>query len=109
VGPATLGSVTPAALYAELQQAGRSFLLINVHIPYAGNIQGTDANIPYTDTAALEAYIGSDKSRAVTIYCLTNHMALIAGPALVADGYCNVRYVDGGLSAWQSTGYPVAQ
>jgi len=106
-GTPTLGTVSPAALQIELSQSARSFLLINVHTPLAGNIPGTDADIVYTDVPAIEAFIGSDKSRLVVIYCMSDHMATIAGPQLVADGYCNVRYLSGGLSAWETAGYPV--
>jgi rhodanese-related sulfurtransferase len=107
VGTPTLGSVTAAVLYADLQQTGRSFLLIDVRTQAATQIPGTDASIAASDTAGLEAYIGSDKSREVTIYCQAGHMVLIAGPALVADGYCNVRYLVGGIDAWQNAGYSV--
>ena len=106
-GPATLGSVTAATLNAELP--GRTFLLIDVRPTPGAQIPGTDTNISANDTAALEAYIGSDKSRAVTIYCQAGHMVMIAGPALVNDGYCNVRYLVGGIDAWQAAGYPVTQ
>ena len=106
-GTATLGTVTPAALYTELQAPNRAFLLINVHTPLAGNIPGTDADIVYTDVPGIEAFIGTDKSKPVVIYCMTDHMATIAGPTLVSDGYCNVSYLVGGLSAWQAAGYPV--
>jgi rhodanese-related sulfurtransferase len=107
VGTPTLATVTAAALYADLQQPGRSFLLIDVRPQPGAEIPGTDTNISANDTAALEAYIGSDKSRAVTIYCQSGHMVLVAGPALVADGYCNVRYLVGGIDAWQAAGYTV--
>ena len=106
-GTATLGTVSSAALQTELSQSTRSFLLINVHTPLAGNIPGTDADIVYTDVPAVEAFIGSDKSRPVVIYCMSDHMATIAGPQLVADGYCNIRYLSGGLSAWEAAGYSV--
>lgn len=106
-GTPTLGTVTPTALQSELAQSPRPFLLINVHTPLAGNIPGTDADIVYTNVPAIEAFIGSDKSKPVVIYCMTDHMATIAGPQLVTDGYCNVRYLSGGLSAWQAAGYPV--
>jgi rhodanese-related sulfurtransferase len=99
--------VTPAALNAELSQTTHSFLLINVHVPLAGNIPGTDADIAYTNVSGIEQFIGSDKSKPVVIYCYSDHMATIAGPTLVADGYCSVRYLKGGLGAWQSAGYPV--
>jgi rhodanese-related sulfurtransferase len=108
-GTPTLGTVSPADLYAELQSP-RTFLLINVHVFPAGsivNVPGTDADIVYTDVPAIEAFIGADKSKPVVIYCMTDHMALIAGPTLVADGYCQVRYLVGGLSAWETAGYPV--
>ena len=106
-GTPTLGTVSPQDLQSELSQSTHSFLLINVHTPLAGNIPGTDADIVYTDIPSLEAFIGSDKSRPVVIYCMTDHMTLIAGPELVADGYCNIRYLSGGLSAWEAAGYPV--
>ncbi len=106
-GTPTLGTVSPAALQIELSQSTRAFLLINVHTPLAGNIPGTDADIVYTNVPAIEAFIGPDKSNPVVIYCMTDHMATIAGPQLVADGYCNVRYLLGGLGAWQAAGYPV--
>jgi rhodanese-related sulfurtransferase len=94
-------------LNQELSQTPRPFLLINVHVPLAGNIPGTDADIAYTDVSAIEQFIGTDKSKPVVIYCYSDHMATIAGPTLVADGYCNIRYLKGGLSAWQTAGYPV--
>jgi len=106
-GTPRLGTVSPATLKLELAQSTRPFLLINVHIPLAGNIPGTDADIAYTDVPAIETFIGADKSKPVVIYCMSDHMAQIAGPQLVADGYCNVRYLQGGLGAWQSAGYAV--
>lgn len=106
-GTPTLGTVTPAGLNQELSQPTHSFLLINVHTPLVGNIPGTDADIVYTDISGIEQFIGSDKSKPVVIYCYSDHMTLIAGPELVADGYCNIRYLEGGLSAWETAGYPV--
>jgi len=106
-GTAILGTVTPAALNQELSQPTRSFLLINVHTPLVGNIPGTDADIVYTNVSGIEQFIGSEKSKAVVIYCYSDHMATIAGPQLVSDGYCNIRYLQGGLAAWQTAGYPV--
>jgi len=108
-GTPTLGTVSAAALQAELSQVTRTFLLINVHIPLAGNIPGTDADVAYTDIASIEAFIGADKSKPVVIYCMSDHMATIAGPQLVSDGYCQVRYLSGGLNAWTAAGYSVNQ
>jgi rhodanese-related sulfurtransferase len=106
-GTPTLGTVSAAALQTELSQLPRQLLLINVHTPLAGNIPGTDADIVYTNVPAIETFIGTDKSKPVVIYCWSDHMATIAGPQLVADGYCSVRYLTGGLSAWEAAGYSV--
>ncbi len=46
-GPVPCRNIIPAQLWTMLQQ--KDFTLINVHIPYAGEIRGTDVFIPYTD------------------------------------------------------------
>jgi rhodanese-related sulfurtransferase len=105
VAPAVLTGLSPAALAEALPT--RDFLLINVHVPDAGQIPGTDVHITYTDTPALMAYIGDDRDRAALVYCLTDHMALIAGNALVAEGYRHITYLEGGMRAWEAAGYPL--
>lgn len=100
-----LHGMSPAELHAALQS--KDFLLINVHVPDQGEIPGTDTHIPYTDVDAIAAYIGPDLGTKTVIYCLTDHMALIAGPALVQRGYWNLYYIEGGMSAWQAAGYTV--
>ncbi len=104
-GPPTLGTVTPADLFAALP--GDDLLLIDVHVPYAGELPNTDAHIVYTDTAALLAYIGPARDTPVVLYCLTDHMSLVAGEALVAEGYREVRSLAGGMRAWEAAGYPL--
>jgi len=101
----TLRKVSPQDLHAWLEN--KDFLLINVHTPNAGEIPGTDTHIAYNQVDQIVAYIGSDLNRKAVIYCLTNHMALIAGPAIVAKGYRNIWYLDGGMSGWQQAGYPL--
>ena len=104
VTPATIGVVSPAALKIELEN--KDFLLINVHVPNEGQIPGTDAHISYLDIPALTAYIGADLNVRTVVYCLSNYMSTIAGNALVGQGYRQVRYLDGGMSAWKGAGYP---
>src|SRR5512147_1008247 len=43
------------------------YLIINTHIPYAGEVENTDANIPYNDLDALMAAIPS-KDTPVILY-----------------------------------------
>jgi rhodanese-related sulfurtransferase len=102
--PAALGKVSPADLLAELE--AKDFLLINVHVPYAGEIPGTDIHLTYADVPAIAAWIGPDKATKVVVYCLSNYMSNIAGKALADQGYCNVRLLDGGMGAWKAAGYP---
>lgn len=101
--PATLGKLSPQDLHTELDT--KDFLLINVHIPYAGEIPKTDKHISYLDTAALKTYVGSDLDTKVVIYCLSNGMSIPAAQFLVDNGYRKIRYMDGGMSAWKSAGY----
>jgi len=102
--PPALGSVSPAQLHQELEH--KDFLLINVHIPDAGQIPGTDKHIAYDQVDQLVAFVGPDKTARVVLYCLSNYMSTIAGQQLVALGYSAVRYLDGGMSAWKAAGYP---
>ena len=46
-GSGTYQDVTPAELSTMLES--RDGVLVNVHIPFAGNIPGTDASIPYNE------------------------------------------------------------
>ena len=101
---AVLTAVSPADLNAEM--AHKDFLLINVHIPYAGEIPGTDVHISYEAPEDIAAYVGTDKSKKVVVYCLSNYMSGIAGRYLVDRGYTAVRFLDGGISAWKAAGYP---
>lgn len=104
VGPASLGKVSPSVLQAEM--ATKDFLLINVHVPYAGQIPGTDTHLTYANVDAIAAYIGADVDRRTVVYCLTNSMSTSAGNQLVARGYRAIRYLDGGMIAWKNAGYP---
>lgn len=79
------------------------YQIINVHIPYAGEVANTDANIPYNDLDALTAAI-SDKDAPVILYCRSGNMSEQASRALVDQGYTNVWDVPGGMAAWQDSG-----
>ncbi len=96
--------LSPEALNAELED--KDFLLINVHVPYAGQVPMTDIHISYTEPEAIAAYVGPLDTSTV-IYCLTNHMARIAGEALLERGYQRIRYLDGGMRAWEAAGFNI--
>jgi phage shock protein E len=96
--------VSPDELNAMMQD--KDFALINVHIPYAGEIVGTDASIPYTDVDAMETFLDHRLDARVVLYCLTGPMSVTAGDELVSRGYCAVFDLEGGLTAWEAAGYP---
>jgi phage shock protein E len=79
------------------------YQIINVHIPYAGEVANTDANIPYNDLDALTAAIPS-KDSPVILYCRSGNMSEQATRALVEQGYTQVWDVSGGMVAWQASG-----
>lgn len=98
-----LTEMTPAELDVAL--ASKDFLLINVHVPYDGEIAGTDTHITYTDIDGLVDYIGPDLGTRVVLYCKSDHMTDIAGPELVARGYRAVYVLQGGMNAWTAAGF----
>jgi rhodanese-related sulfurtransferase len=96
--------VTPDELHAMM--ATKDFELVNVHIPYEGEILGTDANIAYTDVPAIEDWLGHDRGAKAVLYCFGGSMSETAGDQLVALGYCRIYDLVGGLVAWKKAGYP---
>ena len=81
--------------------------LINVHIPYEGEIQGTDAFVPFnTITKRLNA-LPADRDAEVVLYCKSGRMSEIAARQLVKRGYTNVKQLRGGMIAWQRAGLPL--
>ena len=80
---------------------------VNVHIPYGGEIAGTEAFVPYNDTQALLAVLPSDTTAPVALYCRSGSMSAIAAQAVVAAGYTNVYDLTGGMNAYRVSGRDV--
>lgn len=77
--------------------------VINVHIPYGGEIAGTDAFVPYNDTKALLAALPADKTAPVALYCRSGSMSAAAAKAVVTAGYENVYDLSGGMNAYRDS------
>jgi len=98
-------AVTPRQLALLLQH--KHFVLVNVHIPYAGEIAHTDRFIPF-DT--IDGHLGSlpaSNHAMIVLYCRSGRMSDIAARHLVRDGYTDVWHLAGGMDAWVRQGLPL--
>ena len=98
-------NVTPKELNAMLKN--KDFVFINVHIPFAGNIAGTDASIPYDQIEQSLPQLPSDKNAKIVLYCRSGHMSQIAAEKLVSLGYTNIWNLKGGMIDWEKDGYNI--
>ena len=62
-------NIGPAALRAML--ARKDFLLVNVHVPYEGEIAQTDAQVPFDQMAARREALPADRDARIVLYYRT--------------------------------------
>ncbi len=82
----------------------KDFTLINVHIPYEGEIPETDLMIPFNAIDQHSDKLPQDKNAKIVVYCRTGSMSAIAAQTLVSMGYTNVFNFQGGMRAWKDAG-----
>jgi rhodanese-related sulfurtransferase len=95
--------LTPQQLHDMM--AEQDVYLVNVHVPYEGEITGTDAFIPYTEIASQLDKLPFDE-QPVVIYCRSGVTSQQAAEAMVAAGAPAFYELEGGYTAWQAVGYP---
>jgi rhodanese-related sulfurtransferase len=96
-------NVTPTELQTMLKN--KDFVLINVHIPFAGNIPTTDLSIPYNEIQQNLSQFPADKNAKIVLYCSSGRMSQIAADELVSLGYTNVWNLEGGMVDWGQAGF----
>lgn len=98
-------NVTPSDLNTMLKD--KDFVFVNVHIPFAGTIAGTDLSIPYDEIEQNLAQLPADKNAKIVLYCRSGRMSQIAAEKLVSLGYTNIWNLQGGMVDWEQAGYEI--
>ncbi|MBU8822757.1 rhodanese-like domain-containing protein [Mycolicibacterium goodii] len=95
-------SVAPQQFDAFI--AERKRVTINVHVPYEGDIAGTDLSIPFDQIPARADALPPERTTPLAVYCRSGRMSQIAATALSRMGYQDVVELDGGMLAWEKSG-----
>ena len=103
-GAGTYTDVSVPELQTMLEN--KDFTFVNVHIPFEGDIAGTDLSIPYDQVAQnLDELPG--KEAKIVMYCRSGRMSDIAARELVGLGYTNIWNLAGGMVAWEAAGLAI--
>jgi rhodanese-related sulfurtransferase len=100
-------NISVETLKTMLDERPDSFLLVNTHIPFEGNIPQTDVSIAYNEILANLDQLPQDKDAEIVLYCRSDNMSHAAAADLVQAGYTNIINVTGGFRAWEAAGYPL--
>jgi rhodanese-related sulfurtransferase len=82
----------------------KDFILINVHVPYYGEISQTDLLVPFNAIEQQKNDLPKDKNARIVVYCMMGPMGDIAAEKLASMGYTRVSNFQGGMMAWSQAG-----
>ena len=87
--------------------ADKDFVLVNTHIPYEGEIPGTDLLMPFNQVDRYIDRLPADKTAAIVVYCKAGPMGDVAAERLIDLGYSNVMHFKAGMNGWERAGKPL--
>lgn len=102
---ASFKNITSQELSKMLEK--KDFLLINVHIPYEGELAKTDIFIPYNDIENNLSKLPKNKDAKIVFYCRSGKMSKEAAQTLTKLGFTNVYNHTGGMIDWEAQGYSI--
>jgi YVTN family beta-propeller protein len=95
------GYVDISAIQLSNILSSRDVILINVHIPYEGELPDTDLFIPYNQIAENINKL-PHKNAMIVLYCRSESMSTFAAKVLTRQGYTNIHELNGGFTAWKA-------
>jgi rhodanese-related sulfurtransferase len=105
VGSGSYKVITADELNAML--TNKDFVFVNVHIPFAGNIPGTDLSIPYNEIQQNLSQLPADKDAKIVSYCRSGRMSQMAAKELISLGYTDIWDLKGGMVEWEQAGFKI--
>ncbi len=85
----------------------KDFILINVHVPYEGEMSQTDLLIPFNAIEKFKNELPNDKDAKMVLYCMSGQMSRIAAEKLTSMGYTQVYNFLDGMRDWKRNGKQV--
>lgn len=89
--------------FVEMSE-NKDVTLINTHIPYEGEIPGTDLLIPFNEIEHHQADLPDDKTTPIVVYCKAGPMGDTAARKLVQMDYTHVIHFKAGMNGWEKAG-----
>lgn len=88
------------------EKEAMGLFVLNVHTPYEGEIEKTDAIIEdWESIANHQDQLPSDKNTPILVYCRSGRMSTSAVEQLQKLGYKEIYHLDGGMREWKKAGF----
>ena len=108
-GPAA--TIAPAQLVQQMDKKDPNLVLLDVRTAEefaAGHIPGA-INIPHDQLPNRLAEIAGAKSKEVVVYCRSGRRSAIAQETLNAQGFKDVKHLEGDMLKWQEEKRPTTK